>query len=59
MSGIARAARAGARLVAARITAMKPAVATTSMISAPMSVIPGKDRRSGERDPASPPELFS
>ena len=40
VSGIASAARAGARLVEARITAMNPAVATISMSRAPMSVMP-------------------
>ena len=44
VSGIASAARAGARLVAARITARKPAVRTISMISAPMSVTPPPGR---------------
>ena len=40
VSGIASAASAGVRLVEARITAMNPAVATVSMIRAPMSVTP-------------------
>ncbi len=40
VNGMARAARLVACLVAARMTAMKPAVSTISMSSAPISVIP-------------------
>ena len=50
VSGIASAASAGVRFVAARMTARNAAVATVSMIRAPASLMPSPGRRDAVRD---------